>query len=250
MNKYLYFLLGEDLKNEIHALQKAMYKTFIQEGKMPVYDPYEFYNFCRSVNAQNVFDFIFSTISSTRHSKDRKELNKKRTVAFLYKFCFCISQKCDSLQKDNGIFIKFCHLTDEGLDTQRTIGTSLCSRSLKRKITDSAKSSGDLFNSIVEDAIKNEYLVTLMIDDWTKVYTKKRPTDERTSMADNFCTIVIKVTKDVKAIPFTEPEKIHNPHGIAVDNLTNFVFSQPFLKRFLLHLFQHFQSWEFCFSTH
>ena len=225
------FMLGEDFKNEIHALQKAMHKTFIQEEKLPVYDPDEFYNFCRSVNAQNVFDFILSTISFTRHSKDRKELNRKRTVAFLYKFCFCLSQKCDSLQKDNGVFMKFCHLTDEGLDTQRTIGTSLCSRSVKRKTTDSAKGSGDLFNSIVEDAIQNEHLATLMIDDWTKVYTKKRPTDERTSVADNFCTIIIKVTKDVKAIPFTETMKIHNPQGIAVDSLTSFVFSQPFFEK-------------------
>ena len=143
-----FFMLGEDFKNEIHALQKAMYEKFIQEEKLPVYDPDEFYNFCRSVNAQNVFDFIFSTFSSTRHSKDRKELNRKRTVAFLCEFCFCLSQKCYSLQKDNGIFMKFCHLTDEGLDTQRRIGTSLCSCSLKRKIIDSAKSSGDLFKNM------------------------------------------------------------------------------------------------------
>lgn len=70
-----------------------------------------------------------------------------------------------------------------------------------------------------------------MIDDWTKIYKKKRPTDERTLVADNFCTIIINNTKDVKAIPFTEPEKIHNPQGIAVDSLTSFVFSQPFFEK-------------------
>lgn len=68
----------------------------------------------------------------------------------------------------------------------------------------------------MEDAIQNKHLVTLMIDDWTKVYKKKRPTDERTSVVDNFCTIIINITKDVKAIPFIEPGKIHNPQGIAV----------------------------------
>ena len=47
----------------------------------------------------------------------------------------------------------------------------------------------------------------------------------------NFCTIIINITKDVKAIPFTEPEKIHNPQGIAVDSLTSFVFSQPFFEK-------------------
>ena len=53
-------------------------------------------------------------------------------------------------------------------------------------------------------AIENEHLITLMIDDWTKVYTKRRPTDENTSVADNFSTIIIKVVKDIKAIPRTE----------------------------------------------
>lgn len=110
MNKYLYFLLGEDLKNEIHALQKAMYKTFIQEGKMPVYDPDEFYNFC-SVNAQNVFDFIFSTIHPLAIPKTEKSSTRRGQLLFYINFVFAYL-KCDSLQKDNGVFMKFCHLTD------------------------------------------------------------------------------------------------------------------------------------------
>lgn len=68
------------------------------------------------------------------------------------------------------------------------------------------------------EAIENEYLITLMIDDWTKVYTKRRPTDENTSIADNFCTIIIKVVKDIKAIPRTEVKTIHNPKGIDVES--------------------------------
>ena len=61
---------------------------------------------------------------------------------------------------------------------------------------------------IVEDAIENKHLVTLMIDDSTKVYTKKRPSDERTSVADNFCTILIsKFTKDVKAVPLQDQRR-------------------------------------------
>ena len=71
----------------------------------------------------------------------------------------------------------------------------------------------------------------LLCYDWTKVYTKKRPTDERTSVADNFCTIIIKVTKEIKAIPLSETQKIHNPVGIDVDSLTSFVFSEPFFEK-------------------
>ena len=70
-----------------------------------------------------------------------------------------------------------------------------------------------------------------MIDDWTKVYTKRRPTDETTSVGDNFCTIIIKVAKDISAIPRTELDTIHNPEGIDVESLTSFLFSHSFFEK-------------------
>ena len=73
-----------------------------------------------------------------------------------------------------------------------------------------------------------------MIDDWTKIHTKKRPTDSRTSTSDSFCTIIVKVVNEVKAIPLQDLETrlIHNPVGIDVKRLSNFVLSQAFLEKF------------------
>ena len=166
-----------------------------------------------------------------RSAKPGNHLNRKRTVAMLYQLCFSLSQRCDSLQKDNGIFLKFCHLTDEGIDTQRVLGTAVGSRSVKREIVNSAKNSSELLKEVVTEAIENEYLITLMIDDWTKVYTKRLPTDENTSVADNFCTIIIKVVKDIKTIPRTEVKTIHNPKGIDVESLSVFLFSQSSFEK-------------------
>ena len=102
-------------------------------------------DFCKNAaSADNVFNFILSSISSDCHSKDRKELNKKHTVALLYQLRFGLSQRCDSLEKDNGFFSKFCHLTDEGIDTQRMLGTTVCSHSVKREISHFSKNSSDL----------------------------------------------------------------------------------------------------------
>lgn len=81
------------------------------------------------------------------------------------------------------------------------------------------------------EAIENEYLITLMIDDWTKVYTKRRPTDENISLADNFCNIIIKVVKDIRAIPRTEVKTIYNPKGIDVESLSVFLFSQSSFEK-------------------
>ena len=168
---------------------------------------------------------------SNRHSKDRIELNKKRAVAILYQICFSLSQKCDVLQKDNALFLKLCHLTDEGIDTQRCIGTTCCSRVVKREISQFSKQKSQVFEGVVKAALQNESLVILMIDDWTKIYTKKRPTDSTTSVADNFCTIIIKVIDEIRAIPLRDRSLIHNPVGIDVDLLSNFVLSQAFMQK-------------------
>lgn len=102
---------------------------------------------------------------------------------------------------------------------------------LNVKLSTWQKNSSELLKQVVMEAIENEYLITLMIDDWTKVYTKRRPIDENTSLADNFCNIIIKVVKDIKAIPQTQVKTIHNPKGIDVESLNVFLFSQPSFEK-------------------
>ncbi|KAL9983834.1 hypothetical protein ACROYT_G006074 [Oculina patagonica] len=213
-------LTGDDYKNEIQRLEKALFRH-AESGKSPIYNPEDFYQFCVQQNAGNVYDFIVSVMSSCRHSQDRKSLNKKRAVAMLYEMCFSLSQKCDVRQKDNALFLKFCHLTDEGIDTQRSLGTTCCSRVVKREISKFSKTKSQVFEGVVKDAIQNESLVILMIDDWTKVYT----------VADNFCTIVIKVIDGIRAIPVQDRSKIHNSVGIDVELLSNHVLSQAFMQK-------------------
>jgi len=91
---------------------------------------------------------------------------KNFTSGFFVRVLFSLkTQKCDSLQNDNGPFIKFCYMANEGIDTQRMIGTSHCSCSIKRKITNSSQTSKGLFENMFKDPTENQHLVTLMIDD-------------------------------------------------------------------------------------
>ena len=64
-----------------------------------------------------------------------------------------------------------------------------------------------------------------------KLYTKRRTTGETTSVADNFSTIIIKVAKDISAIPRLELDTIHNPVGINMESLTSFLFSQSLFEK-------------------
>ena len=45
---------------------------------------------------------MYDAMTSDRHSKGRKELNEKRTVALLSMMAFGLSQKCNTFQHDHG----------------------------------------------------------------------------------------------------------------------------------------------------
>ena len=185
---------------EVHSLEQYQYKHVNTQRELPVYSPEEFYKICQKAKAANVYNLILECMSSNRHSKEGTEVNMHRVVSILYQMCYGLSQKCDFFQQDNGLFLKFSHLTDEGLETQRNLGTSCSSRVISRNIATYASANPSVFNATVADAIKNQKLLILFIDDYTKVHTKHRPKDDVTSVGDNMCTIAIKVF-DTPAIP-------------------------------------------------
>ena len=98
-----------------------------QSGSFPVYDPEKFKLFCHNHGAPHLFNFVSACMTSSHHTRVRKQLNDKRTVAVILQLCFGLSQKCSFFQADNGILLRFSHCTNQGLNTQRVIGTSTCS---------------------------------------------------------------------------------------------------------------------------
>ena len=127
-------------------------------------------------------------------------------------------------------------LTDEGIDTQRVLGTAVGSRSGKREIVNSAKNSSELLQEVVKEAIENEYLITLMINDWTKVYTKRRATDESTSVADNFCTVISRLSKTSRPFHGRRLKPFTTTRELMWKVYLFFFFHSPLLKTFLSHM--------------
>ena len=172
-------------------------------------------------------------MSSDRHSNKRKLVKKQRVVSVSHQICYGLSQKCDFFQKDNGLFLVFCHITDEGLETQRNIGTACSSRVITRSLNIYASQNTAVFDNAVSYALDNEKLILLFIDDYTKVHTKRRPTNDVTSVADNMCTIAIKIFHDIPAIPFPKSVKcIHNPKVVDYQLLSDYFFSSTSLQKF------------------
>ena len=65
------------------------------------------------------------------------------------------------------------------------------------------KLSNDHHNNLetfFSEVIKNEWLLVLIIDDFTKIHTNRRPNHQQFSNCISMCTIVIKAFKSLKAI--------------------------------------------------
>lgn len=129
----VYSFLGCNIKKELKNLKTAMYQEFTVASKEPIYDPLKLKLFCISSGAPRLFDAILDAMTDPSHSSVRIELNKKRTVAMLYQLCYGLSQKCNWYQCDHAVFLKDCHLNQQGLSAERLVG-STCNRQKTNEI--------------------------------------------------------------------------------------------------------------------
>ncbi len=157
-------------------------------------------------------------MTSSRHTKQRKQLNEKRCVSLVLQLCFGLSQKCDFFQTDNGILLKFSHCTNDGIDTQRSIRTACCSRSVDRALTKYAVSNKVAVDEAIKVAIEQKQLLLLMIDDYTTIHTSRRPTNLLTSTANNMCTIIVKIFPSLDAISKKNQRKCIPKMALTLNN--------------------------------
>ena len=203
-----------------------MYRTFIVGKQLPIYDPQEFRNFCLSSGAPTLFDTILSAITNSRHSQNRIQLNEKRVVSFVYKMCYCLSQQCNAMQVDHALYLNSNHMSQEGIDTENRMGNTCCQRTMDSTLNSLATQNLQQLNSFVLEAIKNQWLLVLIIDDYTNVHTHRRPKGIHTSTAASMCTIVVKAFKNLKAIE--RPSSIislHDEQGVDIDSCKQVICS-------------------------
>ena len=78
-------------------------------------------------------------------------------------------------------------------------------------------------DDVVAEAITNKQQLVLIVDDYTTIHSIRRPQDEELTNADFFCTIIIKVFKNVPAITACHVSTYHNPSGLNVTSCINTV---------------------------
>ena len=194
-----------------------MYHEFTISSQAPIYDPEEFKAFCISAGATTIFDTVLAAMRSERHSEDRIKTNQQRTVAILYTLCFGLSQVCNWLQADNAIFLYQSNLNQHGLDTVRQMGGSCCRRLAGNLLNHFSNSNHQKISELINDAIQHQWQLVLVIDDFTSIHTRRRPTTDKLSQSKSMCTIIIKVFKNIKAIPACLPSTYHCLQAIDID---------------------------------
>eukprot|EP00112_Aurelia_sp_Birch-Aquarium-sp1_P017558 Seg4082.1 transcript_id=Seg4082.1/GoldUCD/mRNA.D3Y31 product="hypothetical protein" protein_id=Seg4082.1/GoldUCD/D3Y31 len=66
----------------------------------------------------------------------------------------------------------------------------------------------------LKEALDKQWLIVVIIDDYTTIHTKRRPTDQSFAQANTMCTVVCHIFKEIPAIPVTSLTQLHNPEGI------------------------------------
>ena len=182
-----------------------------------IYDPDEFQQFCVTVGAPTLFTTLLSAVTSERHSEKRINVNKKRIVSVIYTLCSCLSQQCNNLQVDHGLYLHSSRINQEGIDTQHQLGNTCCRRTVNNLLDSLAANHNQQLENFITAAMENEWLLVLIIYNYTNIHTYRRPTGNKPSQANNMCTIVVKAFRNIKAVQIPQDiTKLHDPQGLNV----------------------------------
>ena len=163
----VFSFLGCNIKKELKNLKTAVYQESTLASKEPIYAPLKLKLFCISSGAPRLFDAILDAMTDPLHSSVRIELNKKRTVAMLYQLCYVLSQKCNWYQCDHAVFLKDCHLNQQGLSEERLVA-STCNRQKTNEILYHLSSGNTRSINELISAVGNftRYLALMCNRDW------------------------------------------------------------------------------------
>ena len=82
-------------------------------------------------------------------------------------------------------------------------------------------------NELIHLAATNQWLIVLIIDDFTTIHTNRRPDTDTSSTSKSMCTIVFKIFKSIQAIH--RPKNIyrlHDPQGVNINALSSLLSSE------------------------
>ena len=227
-----------DLQKEVKLCREFLWSQYGSGEQLPPFEPSTVKQICLSTGANKLFQTIFHAMSSDDHSANRQILNEKKTVAVIYMLIFGQSQKASWFQKLISSAVVSKGISEGGLSILHQSGIATSKSTQRREMYKSSKSHDNLVREFITDATEKRAMLVFMVDDFTTVHTKRRPTNQKTSTASNMATLLLKRFHDGSAIPVSS--NIINPNGIATSALTEFLDkSVPSLSATFASLMPH-----------
>ena len=79
------------------------------------------------------------------------------------------------MQVDQAMYLNSNNVNQEGMDTEYQLGNTCSRKTTNIKLNKLSSNHHNNLESIFSEAIKNEWLLVLIIDDFTKIHTNRRP---------------------------------------------------------------------------
>ena len=120
-------------------------------------------------------------------------------------------------------------ISESGLSILHQSGIATSKSTQRREMNKSSIIHDNAIREFINDATQKKALLVFMVDDFTNAHTKRRPTDQKTSVASNMATLLLKKFNVRSAIPVSS--NITNPNGISTSALLDCLTkSAPFLS--------------------
>ena len=145
-------------------------------------------------------------MSTERQSDNRKMLNEKRVMSVIYIMMFGQSQAANWFPVANTRILKGLGLTSRGVETLRTIGLATHPSTISNCCKKISSAHLESVREFFKDALNNEYMVIVFIDDYHNIHTNHRPTSESQTKVAHMATLLVKSFKNVKAIVSAGPD--------------------------------------------
>ena len=182
--------LSTDLQAEVKRCRDFLWSRYGQNDQLPPFDPESLRLACISAGANKLFATILNAMSSEDTSAQRQALNEKKAVTIIYMRMFGQSQKANWFQKVISNIAVGKGISEGGLSVLNKSGITVSKSTQRREFLKVADSHESVVQDFIADAINKKALLALMIDDFTNIHTKKRPTDQATSSARSMATII------------------------------------------------------------
>ena len=194
-----------DLNQELTQLRSKCLKKFGKGGK-PVTDPGEFKMLCAEAGSFKLFNTITEAMKSDRQSEQRQLLNDRRAVSIIYMMMYGQSQQANWFRVATACTVKGLGVSSRGIEMLRNMGLTTHPLTVSKACKKVSLSHHESVKNFFEEAISNEHMVVIFIDDYHNIHTTHRPSNATQTQPAHMATLLLKSFKNIQSVFSAGPD--------------------------------------------